>query len=53
MLVVATDRLAELMPNAELVVVPESHHHGVDPVGTVREIRSRLGFQGDLGQRTD
>jgi pimeloyl-ACP methyl ester carboxylesterase len=42
MLVAATDRLAGLMPHAELVVVPESHDHGVDPVGTVREIRSRL-----------
>lgn len=41
-LVSATDRLAELMPHAELVVVPESHDHGVDPDGTVREIRSRL-----------
>jgi hypothetical protein len=34
--------LAELMPHAELVVVPESHDHGVDPDGTVREVRSRL-----------
>lgn len=42
MLVAAADRLAELMPHAELVVVPESHDHGVDPVGTVREVRSRL-----------
>jgi pimeloyl-ACP methyl ester carboxylesterase len=42
MLVAATDRLAELMPHAELVVVPESHDHGVDPAGTVREIHSRL-----------
>lgn len=42
MLVAATDRLAELMPGAELVVVPESHDHGVDPAGTVREILSRL-----------
>jgi pimeloyl-ACP methyl ester carboxylesterase len=42
MLVAATDRLAKLMPHAELVVVPESHDHGVDPAGTVREIRSRL-----------
>lgn len=41
-LVAATDRLAELMPRAELVVVPESHDHGLDPAGTVREIRSRL-----------
>jgi pimeloyl-ACP methyl ester carboxylesterase len=42
MLVAATDRLAKLMPHAELVVVPESHDHGVDPNGTVREIRRRL-----------
>ncbi len=41
-LVAATDRLAELMPRAELLVVPESHDHGVDPAGTAREIRSRL-----------
>lgn len=41
-LVRASDRLAEAMPNAELVVVPESHDHGVDPAGTVREIRRRL-----------
>ena len=42
LLVKATDRLAEAMPAAELVVVPESHDHGVDPVGTAREIRRRL-----------
>jgi pimeloyl-ACP methyl ester carboxylesterase len=42
LLVAATDRLAERMPQAELVVVPESHDHGVDPAGTVREIRRRL-----------
>jgi pimeloyl-ACP methyl ester carboxylesterase len=41
-LVAATDRLAELMPQAELVVVPESHDHGVDPAATAREIRQRL-----------
>ncbi len=46
MLVAATDRLAELRPHAELVVVPESHDHGVDPAGTVREIRSRLAVPG-------
>jgi pimeloyl-ACP methyl ester carboxylesterase len=43
MLVTASGRLAELMPHAELVVVPESHDHGVDPAGTVREIRGRMG----------
>jgi len=42
LLVTATDRLAEAMPHAELVVVPESHDHGVDPAGTVREIQRRL-----------
>jgi pimeloyl-ACP methyl ester carboxylesterase len=42
MLVAATGRLAELMPHAELVVVPESHDHGVDPAGTAREVRRRL-----------
>ncbi len=42
LLVVATDRLADLMPHADLVVVPESHDHGVDPDGTAREIRARL-----------
>jgi hypothetical protein len=42
MLVAATDRLARLMPHAELVVVPVSRDHGVDPVGTAREIRSRI-----------
>lgn len=42
LLVAATDRLADLMPHAELVVVPESHDHGVDPAGTAREICSRL-----------
>jgi hypothetical protein len=41
-IVAATDRLAELMPHAELVVVPESRDCGVDPVGTAREIRGRL-----------
>ncbi len=44
-LVAATNRLAELMPHTELVIVPESHDHVVDPVGTVREIRSRLALR--------
>ena len=43
MLVAAAGRLAEQMPQAELVVVPESHDHSVDPAGTAREIRQRLG----------
>lgn len=41
MLVTAADRLAELM-DAELVIVPESHDHGVDPAGTAREVAARL-----------
>lgn len=42
LLVAAADRLTELMPNAELVVVPESRDHGVDPAGTAREVSIRL-----------
>jgi pimeloyl-ACP methyl ester carboxylesterase len=42
MLVAATDRLVAMMPHADLVVVRESHDHGVDPAATAREIRSRL-----------
>jgi pimeloyl-ACP methyl ester carboxylesterase len=41
-LITAAERLAAAMPQAELVVVPESRDHGVDPAGTAREIRSRL-----------
>jgi pimeloyl-ACP methyl ester carboxylesterase len=41
-LVTAAEQLAAAMPGAELVVVPESHDHGVDPAGTVREIRARI-----------
>lgn len=41
-LVTACDRLAEAMPNAELVIVPESRDHGVDPAGTAREVSIRL-----------
>jgi pimeloyl-ACP methyl ester carboxylesterase len=43
LLVTATERLATAMPRADLVVVPESHDHGVDPAGTVREVRARIG----------
>ena len=43
MLVRAADLLAEAIPDAELVVVPESHDHSVDPAGTAREIAKRLG----------
>ena len=42
-LVTACDRLAAAMPGVEVVVVPESHDHGVDPGGTVREVLARLG----------
>ncbi|KQO97660.1 alpha/beta fold hydrolase [Leifsonia sp. Leaf264] len=42
MLVRAADLLAESIPQAELVIVPESHDHSVDPAGTVREISKRL-----------
>lgn len=42
MLVSAAQRLAAAMPSAELVVVPESHDHGVDPVATARLVRSRI-----------
>lgn len=41
-LVGACDRLAAAMPAAELVVVPESHDHGVDPPATARLIVSRI-----------
>lgn len=42
LLVAAAERLAAAMPSAELVVVPESHDHGVDPVATARLVRARL-----------
>jgi pimeloyl-ACP methyl ester carboxylesterase len=42
LLVRAAELLAEAIPDAELVVVPESHDHSVDPTGTVREISRRL-----------
>jgi len=41
-LVQALERLSGLMPSAELVVVPESHDHSVDPAGTTREVAARL-----------
>jgi pimeloyl-ACP methyl ester carboxylesterase len=41
-LVGAVERLAAAMPGAELVVVPESHDHGVDPEATARLVRSRI-----------
>src|SRR5215217_2886926 len=42
LIVTAVERLAAAMPGTELVVVPESHDHGVDPTATVREVRSRI-----------
>jgi pimeloyl-ACP methyl ester carboxylesterase len=42
-IVTAVQRLAAAMPGTDLVVVPESHDHGVDPAGTVREVRARIG----------
>jgi pimeloyl-ACP methyl ester carboxylesterase len=42
LLVTAAERLAAAMPGADLVVVPESHDHSVDPAGTVREMRARI-----------
>ncbi|MGT2424836.1 alpha/beta fold hydrolase [Amnibacterium kyonggiense] len=41
-LVAAVERLADAMPAAELVVVPESHDHGVDPEATARLVAARL-----------
>ncbi|MCP9955516.1 alpha/beta fold hydrolase [Actinomadura madurae] len=41
LVVTATRRLAAAMPTAELVVVPESRDHRVDPQGTTREILAR------------
>jgi pimeloyl-ACP methyl ester carboxylesterase len=43
-LVAASDRLAAVMPDAQLVVVPESVMHRPDPVATVRVIAERLGL---------
>jgi len=41
MLVTASDRLAESIPHAELVIVPESVMHRPDPVATARVVRER------------
>ncbi|WP_375405733.1 alpha/beta fold hydrolase [uncultured Amnibacterium sp.] len=41
-LVGAAERLAAAIPHADLVVVPESHDHGVDPEATARLVRSRV-----------
>ena len=43
LIVTAVERLAAAMPGTELMVVPESHDHSVDPAGTVREVRARIG----------
>ncbi|HEX4818116.1 MAG TPA: alpha/beta fold hydrolase [Nonomuraea sp.] len=42
LIITATEHLADAIPGAELVVVPESHDHLVDPHGTTREISTRL-----------
>ena len=41
-LVTAADRLAESMPHAELLIVPESVMHRPDPVATARVVRERV-----------
>jgi pimeloyl-ACP methyl ester carboxylesterase len=41
-IVAAADRLAQEMPDAELVIVPESVMHRADPVATARVIRERV-----------
>jgi pimeloyl-ACP methyl ester carboxylesterase len=46
LIVTAVERLAAAMPGTEVVVVPESHDHGVDPGGTVREVRARISATG-------
>jgi uncharacterized protein YceH (UPF0502 family) len=38
----ATDRLADEMPVAELVIVPESVMHRADPVATARVLAERI-----------
>jgi pimeloyl-ACP methyl ester carboxylesterase len=43
LLVTAVERLAAALPEADLVVVPESHDHRVDPGGVVREVLARVG----------
>jgi len=42
MLITGSDRLAEAIPHAELVVVPESVMHRLDPVATARVVRERV-----------
>lgn len=41
-LVRACELLHEALPESELLIVPESQNHGLDPVGTAREVRVRL-----------
>lgn len=45
-LLAASDRLASVMTDAELVVVPESIMHQLDPTATVRVVAERLSLQG-------
>jgi len=42
LLVTAADRLAEAMPAADLVIVPESVMHRPDPTATARVVRERV-----------
>ncbi|MBD7956125.1 alpha/beta hydrolase [Microbacterium sp. Sa4CUA7] len=42
MLVASADRLAQAMPHAELVIVPESVMHRPDPDATARVVRERV-----------
>lgn len=42
LLVTAADQLAERMPEAELVIVPESVMHRPDPVATARVVKERV-----------
>ena len=42
LLMAGADRLAEEIDQAELVVVPESVMHGVDPAATARILRERI-----------
>jgi len=42
MLVASADRLAQAMPHAELVIVPESVMHRPDPDATARVVRQRV-----------
>ena len=51
-LVAAAERLAAAMPSAELVIVPESHDHAMDPPATARLIADRLAAGSPEPRRT-